>query len=172
MCQFPIPPGDESSAAVFAALRSMLSLHRELVSRSMTEKGVHPTEAFCLRMLAEHGGMSQSDLAENAHLSRPRVTAILQEFEKSGIVVRQTDEQDQRVTRVFLTGKGGELAQEVQAVFEESIGRTIGALSDEDRRQLLQLFGKLSEKMQQALNDMGGNPAGDSMISRDKRDKA
>jgi len=139
---------------VFAALRTTFALNRQLAERVMAEWGMHPSEAMCLRILAERNGVSQSDLAELLHLSRPRVTSILQDFEKSGIVERRTDEHDQRITRVFLTAEGRRLAQELGRVFAAVIGRTIGALSEADRRELIRLFGRLMTNIGEALQEV------------------
>jgi len=97
-----------------------------------------------LRLLATGEGMSQSDLADTLHLSRPRVTRILQGLEKAGAVRREVDPDDQRITRVFLTAEGRRQELENRAAFEEYINQTIGKLSDQDKLELTRLLDEVS----------------------------
>ena len=69
---------DPLSARVLQALRKTIHVHKQLMAKTLAERGTHPGEAVCLRMLAQHDGMSQRDLADTLHLSRPRVTTMLQ----------------------------------------------------------------------------------------------
>jgi DNA-binding MarR family transcriptional regulator len=97
-----------------------------------------------LRLLATCEGVSQSDLAETLHLSRPRVTRILQNLEKAGVITREVDLDDQRVTRVFLTAEGRRQESENRAAFEDYINETIGKLSDPDKLEFTRLLDELS----------------------------
>jgi MarR family transcriptional regulator, organic hydroperoxide resistance regulator len=143
---------DAASADVFRALRRTFLLQRQLMEKALAAKGSHPGEAMCVRLLDEHEGMSQRDLADTLHLSRPRVTAILQRLEKRGAVVRRADERDQRLTRVALTAEGRRLAEGLRTVFVACITRTIGGLSEDDRRELERLLGSLAENTARALD--------------------
>jgi len=113
---------------------------------------------MCLRILADQDGTSQRDLADILHLSRPRVTGILQGMERAGAVVRRPDQQDQRLTRVYLTADGRSLAKEVQAVFTASLHQTIGAMSEEDRAELERLLCILAENTSRALKNQKEPP--------------
>ena len=108
--------------------------------RHLSDPGAHHGELMSLRLLATSEGMSQKDLAETLHLSRPRVTRILQGLEKAGAVRREVDPDDQRITRVFLTAEGRRQELEHRAAFEEYINQTIGKLSDQDKLELTRLL--------------------------------
>jgi MarR family transcriptional regulator, organic hydroperoxide resistance regulator len=114
-------------------------------------KGVHPGEAFCLRLLAKNDGISQHDLADIVHLSRPRVTKILQTLQKEGAIVRRADENDQRLTRVFLTDDGRRREMELRTIFESYLNEIIGALTDADRFELERLLNMLSDRISHVL---------------------
>jgi DNA-binding MarR family transcriptional regulator len=108
-----------------------------------------------VRALAAHDGISQRDLAEMLHLSRPTVTTMLQRLEQHGVVERRTDLQDQRLTRVYLTPTGLGLAEQLRAVFAEHIRRTFGRMPEPDRQELERLLRILSENAAQALHELG-----------------
>ena len=114
------------------------------MQQRLSNAGAHHGEFMSLRLLATCEGVSQSDLAETLHLSRPRVTRILQNLEKAGVVTREVDLDDQRVTRVFLTAEGRRQESENRAAFEDYINETIGKLSDPDKLELTRLLDELS----------------------------
>ena len=100
--------------------------------------------------------MSQRDLADRLHLSRPWVTKMLQSLEKEGAVVRRADKQDQRVTSVYLTQAGREREEELRTVWSDYLNETVGSLSDEDKGQLLRLIDLLSDRLSNLLSEAGG----------------
>ena len=114
------------------------------MQRRLSNPGAHHGELMSLRLLATSEGMSQKDLAETLHLSRPRVTRILQGLEKAGAVRREVDPDDQRVTRVFLTAEGRRQELGHRAAFEEYVNQTIGKLSDRDKLELTRLLDEVS----------------------------
>jgi DNA-binding MarR family transcriptional regulator len=144
---------DALSLGIFRAFKTAFRLQHRLMEKALAEKGTHPGAAMCLRLLGEHDGMSQRDLAEVLHVSRPRVTGILQELERSGAVERSPDEHDQRLTRVYLTVDGRRLAKEIDAVFVALLDRTIGGMTVEDRRELERLLNILADHTSRAIED-------------------
>jgi DNA-binding MarR family transcriptional regulator len=142
---------EASSALVFRAFLNAMRLHRQLMIKTLTARGANPGQAFCLRLLAAHDGISQRDLAEMLHLARPTVTRMLQAIEKSGMVERRADAADQRLTRVYLTAAGRDRERAVSAVASDYVDQTIGTLPAADRRELTRLLGELAESLSRAL---------------------
>ncbi len=145
---------DELTAQVFHAFRRAIQLQRQLVMKTLALQGGHHGEAFCLRVLAENDGMSQRDLAAVLHLSRPRVTKLLQALEATGAVARRTDERDRRLTRVFLTADGRRREGELHARWADHVNMTIGVLSEADRRELGRLLDEVSDRSALLLGDI------------------
>ena len=146
----PIPPVlenseiDPATLQAFHSLGRLFHLHRQAMRRRLSNPVAHHGELISLRLLTTSDGMSQKDLAETLHLSRPRITSILQGLEKAGAVRREVDANDQRVTRVFLTAEGRRQELENRAAFEEYIKQTIGKLSDQDKLELTRLLDQVS----------------------------
>lgn len=154
---------DPLSARVLQALRKTIHVHRQLMVKTLAERGTHPGEAVCLRILAQHDGMSQRDLADTLHLSRPRVTTMLQALEKARTVVRRPDETDQRLTRVYLTAQGHKLEEELRSLTVGFINQTIGVMTIADRGELERLLNQLAANTSHALlnEDTGASPLTD-----------
>lgn len=136
---------DPAVARVFRVFRTAAHAQRQVLDRVLADHGTHPAEAMCLRTIAGSPGISQRDLAELLHLSRPRITVLLQDLERKGQVVRRVDQEDQRLTRVYLTESGTQRAAELRTVFASVLRGTIGALSEEERLDLERLLTKIAE---------------------------
>ncbi len=143
----PVPENgeiDQVTLQAFSALGRLFHLQRQAMQRRLSNPGAHHGALISLRLLAASEGMSQKDLAETLHLSRPRVTSILQGLEKEGAVRREVDLDDQRVTRVFLTAEGRRREMENRAAFEDYVNRTVGKLTDSDKVELTRLLDEVS----------------------------
>ena len=148
----PIPDGvDPLSFRVFQAFMRTMRSHGQLMIRILGEEGAHPGQAFCLRILARHDGMRQSDLATTLHVSRPTVTAMLQRMERAGTVRRVVDAEDQRVSRVHLTDAGRDLERELTATLLSYSGRILDPIPADDRRELERLLGLMADNIAAAL---------------------
>lgn len=136
-----------------------MHLNRLVILKMIAQKGVQPPEAFALMLLRDHDGATQSELADVLHLSPPRVSTILRSLEDSGAVIRHPDETDRRLTRAFLTPKGRQREEEQRAVLGDYVNRTIGTLSEADRRELERLLGKLADRTLAVLHEESASKA-------------
>ena len=153
-CALPKPEGvDPLSYSVFSAYMRSLHLHRQLMGRLLVGQDSHPGQVFCLRMLAANDGISQRDLAEALHLSRPAVTTMLQRMAKAGLVDRRPDSNDQRLMRTYLTDEGRALEAQMRATFATYISSAFDSMSTEDRTELARLLGIVAENTTAALLD-------------------
>jgi DNA-binding MarR family transcriptional regulator len=142
---------DASSALVFRAFLNTMRLHRQLMVKTLTARGSHPGQAFCLRLLQAHDGTTQRDMAETLHLARPTLSRMLRAMEKADMVERRPDATDQRLTRVYLTSAGRDRERELRAVASDYVKQTIGTLPENDRRELARLLEALAASISRAL---------------------
>jgi DNA-binding MarR family transcriptional regulator len=146
---------DPLTAQVFQTIHDAARLHRQFMLKSLAQEGGHPGEVFCLKILARHDGMSQRDLADKLNLSRPWITKMLQSMEKAGVVARRADDQDQRLTRVYLTPVGRAREAELRAVWAEYLSETVGSLSEDERIQFEHLIRRLADRISGLLANIG-----------------
>jgi DNA-binding MarR family transcriptional regulator len=146
---------DPLSSAVFRALMRTFRLHGQLMIRILADEGAHPGQAICLRILATHDGISQRDLAEILHLSRPTVTSMLQRLERAGAITRHADEADQRLTRVYLTDAGRRLEEDLRVVLATYSRSVLDPIDAADRRELERLLGLVADNIAAALAARG-----------------
>jgi MarR family transcriptional regulator, organic hydroperoxide resistance regulator len=151
---------DEVSARVFRAFMTVLRLHRRHMTRVFAECGQHPGQAVCLHVIAMHQPVTQRDLADALHLSRPTVSRMLRGMEKAGLVERRTDSVDQRLTRVSLTSAGEAAEREQRTTAAEVVNGTIGTLPEADRRELARLLETLAASFSTAIEARAANGEG------------
>jgi DNA-binding MarR family transcriptional regulator len=148
---------DPLSLDVFRAFKRSVILNRHLMMMMLAGEHAHPAQAGCLLTLSGADGLSQSDLAAMLNVSRPTVTSMLQKMEAAGTVERRADEHDQRVTRLFLTPMGREVAERMREVHADIINSTVGTLPERDRQTLLQLLDAVNERAASRLHEIGAS---------------
>ncbi|WP_243129614.1 MULTISPECIES: MarR family transcriptional regulator [Clostridium] len=80
------------------------------------EKGIHPGQQHVLLKLLKKNGQSQKDLAKDMGIKPATVTVMLTRMEKGELIERKKDDNDQRITRIFITKKGKEVCEEVKKI--------------------------------------------------------
>jgi DNA-binding MarR family transcriptional regulator len=151
----PDPEGiDPSSAVVLSSFRKAMHLNRQLFMRLAGGAGGHPGRTVVLGMLAGHEGISQKDLAEKMHLARPTVTIMLQKMESEGLIERWDDPDDQRLTRIRLTGLGRAQGKGMADSYARYVDLTIGKMSEIDRTEFARLLDLLSDNIATALKEL------------------
>ena len=153
---------DELSSRVFRAFVGTLRLHGRLMMQALADRGIHPGQAMCLRLLAVNDGIAQRDLADALHVARPTVTKMLHSMEKAGLVRRRADVVDGRLTRVELTAAGRAEETQMRAAAAHYVNATIATLPADDRRELARLLEELGASIERAAAAReGGRPGED-----------
>ncbi len=106
---------DESLHSLFwQIIRQHFIRHHHLLSRI----GLHKGQPQILAMLWERDGLTQKDIAESLRVKPSTITVMLRRMERAGLLKRETDPQDMRVSRVYLTEKGKSLRKEVEEIMK------------------------------------------------------
>ena len=124
-------------------LSQVCKLRRARGSVLLDEIGLYRGQHFILSALWEKEGITHSELAEQCHVRPATITNSLKRMEKTGLVERRQDTEDQRVSRVYLTDAGRNIRDAVERVWNELEEQTFAGLSLEEhvllRRLLLQV---------------------------------
>ena len=78
----------------------------KLAQTMYAEYDLNKSQSMILFQLHRDGRISQKELAQKLNVSAPSITSMIQKMEKSGYIVRNVDEKDQRMMRLDLTEKG------------------------------------------------------------------
>ncbi|SRR6266581_3250381 len=106
------------------ALIQLIKEHRRQADEALKQLGLHAAQEFLLFLLWEEDGLSQSQLAARLKLELPTITKSVQRMERAGLVKRHLDEQDTRISRVYLTEAGRALYEPAVQVWKDLDART------------------------------------------------
>jgi DNA-binding MarR family transcriptional regulator len=147
----PLPPViegvDEATMQSFLAFQHAVDAHEELVLQDLWESGTQPSQISCLRVIATYEGLCQRDIADILKISRARVTTVVQSLDEAGAIRRVRDENDQRLTRVYLTDFGRELDKSKELLRSAHINAVFGGMSDVERTALQSALASVTQRI-------------------------
>ena len=114
--------------------------------RQQDHTGLGPTMTATLSSIAKHGGPTHGELATIEQVSPPTITAVVGKMEALGLVTRETDPADRRVTRIRVTPAGIDQLDEVRNRRTSWLASQLSSLTDDERRRLadaVDVLGKL-----------------------------
>jgi MarR family transcriptional regulator, organic hydroperoxide resistance regulator len=128
-------------------LIQLLKEHRKLAEEALSELGLHVSQELVLFVLSQEEGLSQSELAARLRVELPTLTKAVQRMERAGLLTRQADEKDTRVSRVYLTEKGRALYAPALKVWQDLETQTLRGMTEVEKALLRRL-------LQQAVSNL------------------
>lgn len=126
---------------------AVMRLARRL--RQQSEPDITPSMLSALSTIERHGPMTLRELAAHERVQPPTVTAVLGRLENAGLVSRDTDLDDRRVSWVSLTPEGKRLVEANRSRKTEFLAKRLTKLDARDREALaraLPIFERLIEE--------------------------
>src|SRR5436305_168512 len=96
-------------------------MRRTFFDQALKPLGITRSQWWALGNISRHAdvGMIQTELARVLDTGKVSVGGLIDRLEETGLVYRQTDKQDRRVKRIYITAKGDELLSHVRRVGEK-----------------------------------------------------
>lgn len=137
---------DTSIGYVLKEASSALRAAMEAVLRPL---GMTVTHYSCLELLAQRPGLSNSELARGAFVTRQSMNVLLQSLERDGIVTRRTEDAVGKSLPARLTPEGERsLAQATAAVRSVEI-RMLRGLTDRQRSDALGILRGMTDALRE-----------------------
>lgn len=114
----------------------------------MLKNGMRTSYRHLLHPLCIKDGVTQLDLVKITKLKAPTVSTTLRNMEADGLVTRETDKDDARATRVYITDKGREVDKKVRAGNAKIERAFLSSLSTEEKEHLTFLLRKMKESIE------------------------
>jgi DNA-binding MarR family transcriptional regulator len=132
-------------------------MHRMAHQTRPHRQGLYHGQAHLLLHISQNDGVVQRDLAEQLDVRPSSLTEMLVKMEQLGLVQRRSDENDQRLLRIYLTEAGKEAAAELLGTVNDWNGTLFDCLEPTEREQLQAILAKLAAN----LETLGYAGAGD-----------
>ncbi|SDY85311.1 MarR family winged helix-turn-helix transcriptional regulator [Herbiconiux ginsengi] len=142
-------PGIDLETSLGYLLKEASSALRTRMEAVLRPLGMTITHYSCLELLAQRAGLSNSELARGAFVTRQSMNVLLQTLEHDGLVTRPDRAPSGRVLPVELTPKGRRQLATASTAVKGVEDRMISALSPEERA----LFGDMLARSIAALRE-------------------
>ncbi len=121
--------------------------HHYRASQFMSDIGLYLGQEMVLQNLWQEDKLTQSDLANRIGVQIQTIHKMILRMEKAGLVTKQADENDGRVSRIHLTPKGNELQNVTEQAWDQLEQVTLADLTIEERYILRHLLQKLESNL-------------------------
>jgi DNA-binding MarR family transcriptional regulator len=128
-------------------LAQVCGLHYARAHTLLEELGLYRGQPKMLFALWEQEGLTHGELAAQAHVRPATITKMIQRMEKAGFVERRHDQEDQRVSRVYLTDAGRSIRSQVEQVWHTLEDETFAGFTVEERVLLRRFFLHMRENL-------------------------
>ncbi|WP_099519019.1 MarR family winged helix-turn-helix transcriptional regulator [Paenibacillus sp. BIHB 4019] len=113
----------------------------------LRELHLHVGQDNMLCLLWKGDGITQLQLCESLNCEPSTVTNMLNTLEKNGIVYRQRDSTDARISRVYLTAKGSQLEEPVKKIWYTQQEKLLQSILPEERLLLRRLMKQMEDNL-------------------------
>lgn len=117
------------------------------MKNEMKTNGMKASYRHLLRPLAVKDGVTQLDLVKISHLKAPTVSTTLRNMEAEGLVTRETDKDDARATRVFITEKGRKIDEKMRESASKAVSLMLGDISETESDKAVKFMLKVAENV-------------------------
>lgn len=128
----------------------ILRLHHYRTHVLLEDIGVYPGQPPMLFILNKKDGQSQKELADKLNIKPSTITVMLRRMEKAGLVERKQDEEDQRVSRVYITEKGKEVCKKAKDAMEIISKECFGSFTVDERIILRRLLMDMRDNLERS----------------------
>ncbi|MFC8180802.1 MarR family transcriptional regulator [Rhodococcus sp. 14-2470-1b] len=132
-------------------LKEVSSVLRTSMEEVLRPLGMSVTHYSCLELLAQRPGLSNSELARGAFVTRQSMNVLLQALERDGVVVRPTEAPVGKALPARLTAHGRRELEKATAAVRSVEDRMLAGMSGDERETAFRLLGG----MIRSLNDRG-----------------
>lgn len=122
-------------------------MHRKVCHHQFQELGLTEGQPKVLEYLNHHNGCSQKDLANHCHIQPATATSLLGHLERSGLIYREANQHDRRITNVFLTEDGFKAQKQVKQAFCEIDECCFAGFTKEEREEILGYLNRMYENL-------------------------
>src|SRR6202050_1723208 len=142
-------PGIELNTSLGYMLKAAASALHSALEAVLRPLGMTITHYACLELLAQRPGLSNSELARGAFVTRQSMHLLLQALEREGLVVRPAQAPVGRVLPTELTARGRRqlhvASAAVRRVEQDMLANLDVSDQDQMRRLLIACFASLTE---------------------------
>lgn len=103
----------ELTSSICFGMRAAIKKIDKNISNKLDPLGISIPQSFILLNLLQEDGSTLKEIGIKSLIDSSSMTVLIDKLEKKGLVERRLDTSDRRAIRVFITGQGKAVADEV-----------------------------------------------------------
>lgn len=144
---------DKDDESLYSLLWQVIRQHFIRHHRLLSKIGLHKGQPPILAMLWNRDGLTQKEIAEELRLRPSTVTVILKRMEKAGLLKREPDHYDMRISRVYLTQKGKDLRKDVEEIMKTMEEECFAGFTFEEKILLRRFFIQIRDNLRKVNSE-------------------
>jgi MarR family transcriptional regulator, organic hydroperoxide resistance regulator len=144
-----LPPAPADLDSIDFLLAQICRLHHGRAHTLLEGIGLYRGQPPLLTILHQEEGLTHGDLAARMAVTPATMTKMIQRMERAGFVQRQPDADDQRVSRVYLTGTGRAVRSEMLTVLGVLEAETFAGFSPDELERIRSFFLQIRDNLRQ-----------------------
>ena len=124
-------------------LKEASSALRVAMEEVLRPLGMNVTRYACLELLAQRPGLSNSELARGAFVTRQSMNTLLQSLEREGLVTRPEEAPVGKILPTRLTPDGRRLLEKATVAVRSVELRMLAGMSEDEQSEAFQLLRKM-----------------------------
>ncbi len=139
--------GIELETSVGYLLKEASSVLRAAMEEVLRPLGMTVTQYSCLELLAQRPGLSNSDLARGAFVTRQSMNVLLKALERDGYVTRPAEAPVGKVLPTRLTPRGRRSLAKASAAVRSVEVRMLAGMSESEESDALRLLRSMIQSL-------------------------
>lgn len=137
-------------------LLNLTSSYFKLAGKSLIKErdfdGITPEQFGVLYTLYKENGIYQRQISQILMKDRPNVTRILGILEKKDFLKREKDDENKRISKVFITQKGKDVVQRIVPYTIKLLNKATKNLSETEIQGLCNTLEKIRNNLSDSFN--------------------
>ncbi len=124
------------------------ALLQKTLFANIRDSGLSLGQPKVLDFLKDHDGAVQKDIAKGCHIEPASLSTILTGMEKSGLITRETNENNRRNLYIYMTDKGKAICEQVTEHFSQIEKKALSGFTEEEIENILTYLTKIHKNLE------------------------
>lgn len=131
----------------------VMRLHFSRTHSLLEKTGVYPGQPPLLFSLYKQNGQSQKELATHLNVKAATMTVMIKRMEKNGLIERKQDENDQRISRIYISEKGLKICKELHLINKQIEKECFEGFTMEEKLLMRRLLVQIRDNLKSASTE-------------------
>ena len=124
------------------------ALLQKILFANIRDSGLSLGQPKVLDFLKDHDGAVQKDIAKGCNIEPASLSTILTGMEKSGLITRETNENNRRNLYIYMTDKGKAICEQVTEHFSQIEKKALSGFTEEEIENILTYLTKIHKNLE------------------------